>query len=174
MPQIAYRTVRSRRKFIEAPKVKRMLADAIDAEVKPHYVRRFKEVVADWDHKPEFKSRKFIKPDSISVNVFPAGPNKKYWIWVSGGTRPHIIEAKNSPTLAFMWGGPGSYQAKTKPGKPRYKGPGTVLGGKMVFPRRVKHPGSKAREFEGVIAKEEKPWFSRTMENIWRRTIRAL
>jgi len=37
MPQIAYRTVRSRRKFVNAPKVKRMLGDAIDAEVKPHY-----------------------------------------------------------------------------------------------------------------------------------------
>jgi len=75
MPQIAYRTVRSRRKFIKAPEVKKMLSDAIDTEVKPHYVKEFEKVVADWNHKPEFKSRKFIKPDSISVDVYPAGPN---------------------------------------------------------------------------------------------------
>jgi len=39
---------------------------------------------------------------------------------------------------------------------------------------QVQHPGIKAREFEEVIAEEELPWFRNTMENIWRRTIRAL
>jgi len=170
MPQIAYRVIRSRRKFIEAPKVIKGLAAGIDAEVKPHYVKRFKEVVADWDHKPEFKSRKFIKTNSISLNIFPAGPNKDIWKWVSGGTKgPYLIPKAGPGFLAFQLG----YQPRTKP-KGQYGGPGKATGPWVRGVMQVEHPGIKAREFEEVIAKEEKPWFSRTMENLWRRVIRAL
>jgi hypothetical protein len=170
MPQVAYRVVRSRRKFVKAPEVKRMLGNAIDAEVKPHYIERFKEVIADWKHKPEFKSRKFIKTDSISVDVYPAGPHKDIWKWVSRGTKgPYPIPKAGPRYLAFQLG----YQPRTRP-RGKFGGPGKATGPWIRGVMQVQHPGIKAREFEEVIAEEEKQWFSSTMENIWRRTIRAL
>jgi len=176
MPTVAYRVTRSRRKFIGAPKVKGYLAAGMEAEVKPHFIQRFKGVVSNWKHAVDFKARKYIQADSIRLNVYPAGPNKQIWIWVSGGTKgPYPIPKHPSPgrRLAFKWGGPGSYKAKTGTGG-KIGGPGVVVGGSMHYPRQVKHPGIKAREFEKTIAEDEKAWFSRTMNNIWRRAIRQM
>lgn len=173
MPTVAMRVTRRRRKFMHSAKVKRQLAAVLDDTVKPHFIKSFERVVCNWKHKPEFKGRKFIRPNKMWVDIFAAGEHKKIWIFVTKGTRAHIIRAKRGKTLAFQWGGKGSYKPKTKP-PGKFGGPGVVVGGEMHFPKQVKHPGSKAREFEKVIAKDEKPWFSRTMENAWRRIIRAL
>lgn len=168
MPTIAYRAVRSRRKFSEAPKVKAQLAAHLDGEVKPYFISKFDAVVADWEHRVDFKGRKFIRVDKIWVNVFPAGENKQIWIWVTLGTRPHVIEPRNAPVLAFQLG----YQPHTRPiGK--YGGPGQATG-EWAFARRVNHPGGAARLFEKTIKDENKPWYSRSMENAWRRIIRSL
>jgi len=173
MPTIALRAVRSRRKFIRAPIVQDYLAAVLDSEVKQHFISEFDEVVANWRHKPEFKARKFVSDDQIKVNVFPAGDNAQIYKFVTGGTRPHKIAAVNAPTLAFMWNGPGSYRPKTRPGG-KSGGPGTVSGGTMHYPKSVNHPGTEAREFEKVIREKNKKWFSKTMENAWRRAIRRL
>jgi len=149
------------------------MADVIDNEVKPHFIQRFKMVTANWKHQVDFQARKFFEADKIRLNVFPAGENKKIWIYVSGGTRPHRIRAKRAKTLAFLWGGHGSYKAKTKP-PGKFGGPGTVVGGTMHFPPAVNHPGSEPREFEKIIAEDEKDWYNRTMENAWKRAIRSL
>ena len=93
--------------------------------------------------------------------------------FVTGGTKPHKITARRAPTLVFMWGGPGSYKPKTKP-KGKIGGPGIVVGGTLHRPVSVNHPGTEARDFESTIADDEKPWFSRTMENAWKRAIRKL
>jgi len=170
MPQIAYRTVRSRRKFAEAPKVRLMLADAMRAEVAPHYTKEFKKVIANWEHKPEFKTRFFThNPDIIKVDIRPVGVNKKYWIWTSRGTKRHDIPVGDKGYLAFQLG----YKPKTKY-RGQYGGPGKATGEWVRTTKTIDHPGTKARESEEVIAEEELPWFRRTMENIWRRTIRAL
>lgn len=173
MPTVAFRTVRKRRKFIKYPKVKRGLAVVLDDTVKPHFLDAFKRVVANWKTQIQFKARKFIRPDRIWLDVFPAGANKKIWEYVSGGTSAHTISAKGGGRLAFLWGGKGSYKAKTKP-PGKFGGPGTVSGGTMHFPQTVNHPGSAAREFEKTIMEDNKAWFSRTMENAWRRIIRSL
>ncbi len=173
MPTVAYRTVRSRQKFSQAEKVRDMLGDALDSEAKPMLIKRFNRVVANWSGKPTFKARKFVRVDKMWIDVFPAGEHKDKWKWVSRGTRPHKIAARNAPMLAFMWGGPGSYKPKTTPGG-GYGGPGAVVGGKMHFRKSVNHPGNAPREFEEKIAKEAKPEFSRLMENAWRRIIRRL
>jgi len=44
-----------------------------------------------------------LKNDAIRVIADPV-KNKEIWHYVSRGTRPHIIEAKNAPMLVFMWG----------------------------------------------------------------------
>ena len=175
MPTIAYRAVRSRRVFVNAPKVRKYLEAGIDSEVKPHMLKQFRRVVSNWKHKVEFKSRKFITADSIKLNIFAAGPHKKIWTFVVGGTKRHKIPkvARPGKRLAFMWGGPGSYVPKTSP-PAKFGGPGIVRGGTLRRPKQVDHPGTKPRPFPKEIRKEETPWFRRTMENMWRRAIRRL
>ena len=173
MPTIAFRTVRSRRAFVNAPVVRRVLEQAIDSQVKPHFIKEFEKVVANWKHAPGFAARKSITGDSIKLNVFPTGENKKIYGYVTGGTRPHIIRPKTANTLAFMWGGVGSYKAKTAPGG-KYGGPGVVTGGKMRYAKEVHHPGNKPRKFETRIRDEQAPWFYKTMEAAWKRAIRAM
>lgn len=170
MPTVAFRTIRSRQKFARALEVKKELEQTLDRVVKPHFIEAFKRVVVNWKNKPEFKARKFIQADLIKVNVFPAGEHKNIWIYVSGGTKPHIITAKRAPLLVFE---AGRYVPKTAPvGK--FGGPGVVRDGQVVRKRSVNHPGSEPREFEKVIRDDNKDWYSRTMENAWRRAIRKL
>lgn len=172
MPTVAYRVTRTRRKFIKAPTVKQKLSAVLDNEVKPHFIKEFKGVVSDWKGKPDFKARKFIRPDKIWIDVFPSGKNKQKWIWVSRGTRgPYRIPKAGPGFLAFNLG----YSARTKPRGRAHVGSGTASGPLVIGIMQVKkHPGIEAREFEEVIAEDEKPWFSRTMENAWRRIIRSL
>ena len=168
MPQVAYRAVRSRRKFVKAPQIVRCVGAEMDRRVKPHFIRQFNDVVSDWNHKPKFKARKVISGESIKLFVFPAGKNKKIWTYVSRGTRRHKIRPKKpGGLLAFTLG----YSARTKARGKAHVGTGKATGDR-VFAAEVDHPGTEAREFEEVIADENKGWYSRTMESIWRRCIR--
>lgn len=150
-----------------------MLAGHLDNVVKRRFLTRFQRVVGNWKHKPVFQGRKFITRDYLKVNVFPTGPNKQIYKWVTDGTKgPYPIPKAGPGYLAFVWGGPGSYKPKTKP-VGQYGGMGVVVGGTL---RRgvmqVMHPGIKARQFEKAIREDEKAWYSRTMELAWRRAIR--
>jgi hypothetical protein len=176
MPTAAYRVTRARRVFVNAPQVKRVLAAELDDNVKPHFVQAFEAVVANWKHKPAFKARKFITADALAVNVYPDGPNKQIYEYVTLGTKEHDIPKTpktGNDFLIFMWGGPGSYKAKTGAGG-KWGGPGTVSGGTLHRRHQVHHPGTEPRDFEGFIRKREKHWFSRTMENAWRRALKAM
>lgn len=77
--------------------------------------------------------------------------------YVTGGTRPHPIRARNAPALSFQWGGPGSYSAKTTPRVVASKAGGS--SGPTVYRQEVQHPGTQAREFEVTISdKWQKRW----------------
>ncbi len=166
MPQVAYRAVRSRRKFNKSEEIIRDLSASIDSEVKPHFIREFDKRVANWKNKPEFRARKFIRLDSISLNVFPAGPNKEIWGYVDRGTRPHIIRPIRANALAFRT----RYVPKTRP-PDRYGGLGRASGPR-VYTKLVRHPGTKARKHTEGIRRKNRQWYSRTMESAWRRAIR--
>ena len=170
--QIAYRALRSRRKFGKMPKFKSEVGDVLDSEVKPELIKRFKRVTANWETKVDFQGRKKVGGDTIQVNIFPSGENKKIWLFVSGGTKgPYAIRPVRAPFLVFIGGG--TYKPKTLPvGK--FGGPGVTIGGSLVRSKGVMHPGIKAREFEKVIAADYKREFSRVMENALRRIIRRL
>jgi len=171
MPTVAFRAVRSRRKFIKAPTVKRKLGAVLTDPVKKKFVAEFENVVSDWSGPPKFKARAFITFDYIKINVFPSGANKDKWIWVSRGTRgPYPIPKGGPGFLAFTLG----YSARTKPRGQHHVGSGTASGPQVFGVMQVMHPGIKAREFEEVIAEDNKEWYSRTMENAWRRIIRSL
>lgn len=82
--------------------------------------------------------------------------------YVSGGTRPHIIRARNAPALAFQWGGPGSYQAKTTPRIVASRAGGA--SGPTVYRQEVMHPGTEARAFEVVISDKWQQRWPTTLE----------
>ena len=167
MPTVAYRVVRSRRKFIKAPEIKAALGVTLDTVVKRRFLIRFRRVVGNWKHKPVFQARKFITMEYLKVNVFPTGPNKQIYKWVTDGTKAHVIKARNAPALAFQLG----YKPKTRP-VGQYGGMG-VATGKRVYAQEVHHPGTKPREFERAIKEDEKAWVNKTLENAWRRAIRS-
>ena len=78
MPQVAYRAVRSRRKFSKAPQIKAGLLHHMQSVVEPHFEKEFDKRVANWDHKPEFRGKSKATTDALSTEIFPIGPNKKY------------------------------------------------------------------------------------------------
>ena len=169
MPTVAFRAVRSRRKFSKAPEVKRKVKTELTGPVKEHFIKEFEGVVSDWTNQPEFKVRTFVRTDKIWVNVFPAGPNKDKWIWVSRGTKKHKVPAAGPGLLAFTLG----YSARTQPRGQAHVGSGTASGDFVIGVMQVEVE-TKAREFEEVIAEDNKDWYSRNMENSWRRIIRSL
>jgi hypothetical protein len=165
--KILVRQVRGRRKHPNWSGIVKETERTLDAVAKPRLLEYPKKIVANWEHKPEFRAMKRITRNSIRVYVYPMGPNKKYWVWTSRGTRPHPIEPKRAPILAF----PSIYIPKTQPRGPSYGGPGTSSG-PTVFAMHVDHPGTKPRHFEEAWGRWAKTWFRREMENAMRRGAR--
>jgi len=153
----------------------------MEKDVKPRLVKSMENVVKDWDTEIGFQARTVVKPDSISVYVYPTGKNKKIFIYVDKGTKRHDIPAKNAPRLAFYMGA----DASGKPVRGRYepktlaKPARTVVGGGYVKPPKtfvrpleVDHPGSEGREFTKQIAKDIRPEFKAGIDAAFKRAAR--
>lgn len=84
-----------------------------------------------------------------------AGTDSIIYTYVTRGTRPHLITPVRSKALVF---GQGTYRPVTTPGVIGSRRVGTGLQGaggvaRPIFTKRVHHPGTKARGFEGAVAK---------------------
>lgn len=161
--RVQVRQVRGRKTSPKWTQIADEVKRTVNAKVKPRMLEYPEKVVANWEHKPAFQAR-LTTGQSIILYVYPIGPNAKYWIWTSRGTKRHTISAKNAPVLAF----PSSYAPKTRPRGPSYGGPGKSSG-ETVFAMEVDHPGTKARHFEEAWARWSKKWFRREIENAMRR-----
>lgn len=145
----------------------------MDRKTKPALIKAHEEVVSDWKNKPQFKARKVVRPDSITVYVFPAGEHKMIWIYVDQGTKPHTMPAVTGKLMVFQAGG--TYMPKTAPVAQKVAGGGHVTGGVKTFTTTRKvftHPGNEPRGFSGQIATEQEPEFKKDMENAFRRAVR--
>lgn len=142
-------------------KPQKMNVDAIRAEIEAALEKEGKEVkqryektTATWKHKPKFEILTDVSGDEAQVLV---GTDDEIYGYVDQGTRPHVISARRAPTLAFQTG----FQPKTKPRQIKsYRG---KKFGPRVFPRQVRHPGTKAREFSDRIAEMRRRPFTRLM-----------
>lgn len=95
-----------------------------------------------------------MKPDGDTLEGV-TGTDSKIYLYVTRGTRPHIIRPKRAKALAFS----SRFRAKTAQGYIRsYKG---GRSGKPVFAKEVKHPGTQARGFEEAIAAKHQPIFEK-------------
>ena len=100
--------------------------------------RDLQSTTRTWQHKPKFDITITQQGENYIVAV---GTDDKIYLFVSEGTKPHVIAAKRSPYLAFQ----GGYRAKTRVGIIGSQEGGAF--GEMQFRKKVKHPGSKARRF---------------------------
>jgi len=171
--EVKFVAKRTGKKFAHAPKVRVELEAVLVNVIRPKLIAEFASYTANWQHNPQWVGRKTITANSAKDWVHPIGKNEQIYAYVTLGTKPHKIAAKNAKTLAFMWGGTGSYQAKTKPGGGK-NGPGTVSGGKMRYPIEVNHPGTEARDIEKSVKKSFEPMLKTIMAAAWQRIIRTL
>lgn len=171
---VLFRNIRSGKRKIAledlVSTVRKEIEDTIDTKVKPALIKSHELVVAKWEHKPKFSSRKYIKPDSIAVNIFATGDNAKIWGYVNDGTKPHVIRAKNAPLLKFRTG----YSPKTLAKPARTVPSGGTASGPWVSKVAVNHPGNEARNFTNEIAEDIKPDFKIEIENAFRRASNAM
>jgi len=138
-------------------------------EAKTTLIKSHEKVVADWEHKPEFRARSRVSINEIAIDIYPSGEYKNIWRYVDEGTKPHTIKPKNSKILKFR----PNYSPKTSPNPARYGGAGGSFGD-WVFTKSVNHPGTEAREFTKVIIADTKSDIKRVIENALRRGSRRL
>jgi len=106
----------------------------------------------EWEHKVTFRVRVYSTVRGEFRIYAEPWTNKEIWHWVSRGTPPHIIEAKNAKALVFQWG-----FARYKPPPKSYPRMAILPGGgdvKTVAFKRVHHPGSDPRNFEERLLEE--------------------
>jgi len=141
--------------------MRRAFHKAFSNKIKPRVLNHFESIVEGWKHQPDFRARLYTSGD-IRLFVAPVGEYAMIWNYVSRGTRPHKIRARNAKALAFKWGGPGSYSAKTHPDK-SYSIPAVRPKTEQVFFTEVDHPGTEPRLFEERFMKNYKYTFSQTI-----------
>lgn len=117
--------------------VKRGMRDAAEAVKKD-----FDLTTQGWNHDVEFTIEEAGDYD-LTVST-----DDEIWGWVDEGTDPHIIMPKKAKRLRFATGG----TPKTRVGS-IISGAG-ARGSTVVFRGAVRHPGTKARDFSGQIAKK--------------------
>lgn len=113
----------------------------------------FKKTTRSWNTKVDFVI------DGPKGGRGSVGTNNDIYMFVTRGTKPHLIRPLRA--RALVWEA-GVYKPKTNPGVlgSRSKGAGLVPNqgvGQAIFARLVHHPGTKARGFEGAVAKRLQP-----------------
>lgn len=101
----------------------------------------FELTTQGWKHKVTFTITEVGDTD------LAVGTDDEIWKWVDEGTKPHDIVARNGALLRIPTGG----AAKTIPG--RLTSGAGARGSVIIFRKRVRHPGTKARRFTQEIQK---------------------
>jgi hypothetical protein len=108
----------------------------------------YQGVVSNWSHRPTFYMQ---ERGSISlrggVPSFFITTDDDVFRYVDRGTPAHTIRARRGRFLVFQAG----YKARTTPHSIS-SGASSEFGPRIMRPS-VRHPGIKARDFSGVIAK---------------------
>lgn len=133
-------------------KLERDILKAVDKTTKV-MERDFKKTTRTWDTKVQFEQVAAARDGDDLVGAI--GTDNRIYLFVTRGTKAHVITAKAGGVLAY----PSGYRRKTRPGILKsYRGGGF---GRMRFSKSVKHPGNKPRDFEHVVANKHQ----RTLED---------
>lgn len=112
----------------------------------------FQITTATWSNKPAFA----VEVTGPYERVISTGDS--IYTMLNEGTDAHEIRPKNGKFLRFR----GPFQAKTVPNQIS-SGPGSK-GPNETFSRGVRHPGTKARNWDKAIAKKQRRLFGRVMQ----------
>lgn len=107
--------------------------------------RDFDKTVSTWEKKPKFTVKR-IRTNTGAI-IFEAGTDNEIYGYVTMGTEPHVIRAKNAPFLSFRY----PFGAKTTPNLLTSKA--GFLGDNWARKQEVQHPGTEPRNFNKIIAK---------------------
>ncbi|MCB0189300.1 MAG: hypothetical protein KDE31_33750 [Caldilineaceae bacterium] len=119
-------------------------------------LKDFEATTKSWDHKPKFE--RIVSLSGVGPQVL-VGTDDEQYRYVNDGTRAHDIRPVRAKRLRFA----GTYTAKTSPGVIGSGSGGS--GDDIIYTTRVRHPGTKARNFDKMIAKKwEKPFKARMHE----------
>lgn len=139
---------------LDAKRMNRAIENALDlraADVKVDF-----QVTTDtWERKPAFVIA--AKPGERRIYT-----SNKIYKFVSGGTRPHPIAARNGKALAFYRTG---FRPKTRPGYIGSNKGQSANKDLTIVKRIVRHPGTRARDFDRTIQKKWQKIFPRMMQD---------
>ena len=168
------RNIRSKKRKVEITALdylaRKSLEKALKEQVSPALIKSHNLIVADWKNKPTFQTRISVRPEKISMTVFPVGDAAGIYEIVDQGSPPHIIRAVKAKFLVFRLG----YQSKTLARPARTVSGGGKATGDVVRAKLVHHPGSEGRFFSRQIAEDIRPDFKRIIDNTFRKVSKQL
>lgn len=115
------------------------------ARIAEQIKRDFQATTRTWEKQPKFTVKRIR--DASGAIIYEAGTDDKIYGYVSMGTEPHTIRAKNAPFLSFRY----PFGAKTTPNLLTSKA--GFLGDNWARKQEVQHPGTEPRNFHKIIAK---------------------
>lgn len=140
--------VRKPTQMVDLKRLAAALEDGLDQAAQPVYAD-LQKPAASWKTRVAFVIKRLANGREISTD------NKIYG-YVNNGTRAHTIRAKKGRYLAF-----GASSPKTSPNS-LSAGAGS-RGLADIFRQQVQHPGTDARNFDKVAAKNAETAFPATM-----------
>lgn len=136
--------------LISLPEMKRAIDNALTGTAKAIRVD-FNVTTQTWKKRPTFSI--LIRGSSLPEGQRIISTMNEIYAYVNYGTKPHTIRPKYANKLAFQSG----YTNKTVPNRIASRPGGSF--GPTVFANEVKHPGTKARNFDRAIARKwRKEW----------------
>ncbi len=108
--------------------------------------------------------------NGLSGQLFIDPSVAPYGIFVHEGTKPHDIYPRTASVLAFNWT-TGSAYGRSASGRSKYI-PKQNLG--TIFARHIRHPGTKARPFMPMIARQATPEILTAFNQAFGRMVREV
>lgn len=158
MTKILLRSITPKGKLFDLDKFDRQVSGALNDTIQTAK-REFEKTTATWSNKPQFEVRRATS-SKLKAEVFT---RHEIYTYVVRGTKPHPITAKRAPALKFKTG----FTSKTIPRKITSRRGGTSGG--WASAKTVHHPGTEARDFDIVIAKELQPVLVKEVRNAIKR-----
>lgn len=127
-------------KLAGLPDMLPILKGVMQAEAK-NVEREFNITVRTFKRKIGFKAK-------VEADGFEVVTDDEIYGYLDSGTRPHVIQARRAPRLAFYSGG---FVSKTVAGRLNPRA-GRKANTGFTRPLKVNHPGTAPRNFSKIIA----------------------
>jgi len=142
------------------PDLQEIIQTVLEKEVK-NVQREYKTTTRTFKMSVVFKAR-------VGQYQAQVWTNNKIYGYLDEGTRPHIIRAKNAPTLAFNTAG---FVSKTKPNSINTRA-GRAARPPKAFPKQVMHPGFPPRNFTKIIQKRSEKRYANNVRKAVKNALR--